>query len=58
MHSIIPVSAGMDFLLQIWYDAMLLILVENNADSTLMFIVPAKQCCTDPRPFSVKREMG
>lgn len=55
MHSIIPVSAGMDFLLQIWYDAMLLILVENNADSTLMFIVPAKQCCTDPRPFSVKR---
>ena len=27
---------------------------KNNADNTLMFIVSAKQCCTEPRPFSAK----
>ena len=27
---------------------------ENNVDNTSMFIVAAKQCCTEPRPFSVK----
>jgi len=26
----------------------------NNVDNTPMFIVAAKQCCTEPEPFSVK----
>lgn len=27
---------------------------KTNADDTLMFIAAAKQCSTEPRPFSVK----
>lgn len=26
----------------------------DSIDSILMFIVSAKQCCTEPRPFSAK----
>ena len=25
---------------------------KNDVDNKLMFIVPAKQCCTEPRPFT------
>ena len=52
---VVLVSAGTELLSSVFgtllcFDSMR----KNNVDNPLMFIVDAKQCCTEPRPFTVK----
>ena len=42
------------FLQSAWYDAVFWFKQKNSADNTLMFVAAAKQCCTEPRPFTAK----
>ena len=46
------------FLQRIWYDAKLWFYEKKNVDNTLMFLVAAKQCYTEPRLFEGPKELG
>ena len=43
-----------NFLQSVWYDALFWFCKNNNTGNTMMFIVAAKQCCTEPRLFATK----